>query len=97
MDLFISSRCQFFFGGASGICMLAATFRKPHFIVNNTPIEGVFSINRKFPGIFKRVRDIKTKKILTIREMVQKGLCNIFKARSFNRKKYRYLWLQKIS
>ena len=86
MDLFISSRCQFFFGGASGICMLAATFRKPHFIVNNTPIEGVFSINRKFPGIFKRVRDIKTKKILTIREMVQKELCNIFQAKGFKEK-----------
>ncbi len=85
MDCFLMSRCEMFFGGPSGICMFPASFRRPYFIVNNCPLEGVFSIKRIYPGIFKRLIDLKNNKILSIKEMVDRKLCNIFTTDGFKK------------
>ena len=43
-----------FFGANSGMSTLAASFRKPNFLINTAPLESVFSVKRTYPGIFKR-------------------------------------------
>ena len=45
MDCFLLSKCEMFFGGSSGIGLLPASFRKPYFLINNCPLEGVFQLN----------------------------------------------------
>ncbi len=91
MDCFLMSRCEMFFGGSSGICMFPASFRRPYFLVNNCPLEGAFSIKRIYPGIFKRIIDLKNNQILSIREMVDRNLCNIFTTDGFKKKNVRCL------
>ena len=86
MDCFLLSKCEMFFGGSSGICMIAASFRRPYFLINNCPIEGVFSIKRIYPGIFKRIKDLKTNKVLSIREMIDRNLSNTFTTEGFKNK-----------
>ena len=78
MDCFLLSKCEMFFGGSSGICLIPASFRRPYFLINNCPLEGVFSIKRIYPTLFKRIKNLKDNKILSIREMVDRDLCNTF-------------------
>ena len=86
MDCFLLSQCEMFFGGSSGIGLLPASFRRPYFLINNCPLEGVFSIKRIYPTIFKRIKDIHTNKTLSIKEMVDRKLCNIFTSNDFKLK-----------
>ena len=58
MDSFLLSKCEMFFGGSSGIGLLPASFRRPYFLINNCPLEGVFSIKRIYPTIIKRIKAI---------------------------------------
>ena len=83
MDCFLLSKCEMFFGGSSGICLLPASFRKPYFLINNCPLEGIFSIKRNYPAIFKRIKNLKTNKILSIKEMIDRDLCNTFTSEEF--------------
>ena len=83
MDCFLLSKCEMFFGGSSGICLFTASFRKPYFLINNCPLEGIFSIKRIYPALFKRIKNLKDNKILSIREMVDRDLCNIFTSEGF--------------
>ena len=83
MDIFLFSKCYFTFGGGSGACMLPATFRRPYFMINNTPILAVFSIYRKFPGIFKRIRDLETKEILSVQQIINRGVSSIHHKNKF--------------
>jgi len=86
MDCFLLSKCEMFFGGSSGIGLLPASFRRPYFLINNCPLEGVFSIKRIYPTIFKRIKDLKTNKVLSIRQMIDKNLCNTFTTEGFENK-----------
>ena len=83
MDVFLFSKCYFTFGGGSGVCMLPATFRRPYFMINNTPILAVFTIYRKFPGIFKRIRDLETKEILSVQQIINRGVSSIHHKNKF--------------
>ncbi len=86
MDFFLLSNCEMFFGGSSGICLLTASSRKPYFLINNTPLEGIFSIERNYPALFKRVKDLKTNKVLSIGEMIDKNISNCFISEDFKKK-----------
>ena len=86
MDCFLLSKCEMFFGGSSGIGLLPASFRRPYFLINNCPLEGVFSIKRIYPTIFKRIKDLRTNKVLSIRQMIDRNLCNTFTTEGFENK-----------
>ena len=86
MDCFLLSKCEMFFGGSSGIGLLPASFRRPYFLINNCPLEGVFSIKRIYPTIFKRIKDLRTNKVLSIRQMIDRNLCNTFTSEGFDNK-----------
>ena len=66
MDCFLLSKCKMFFGGSSGIGLLPASFRRPYFLINNCPLEGVFSIKRIYPTIFKRIKDLTGKVMIEV-------------------------------
>ena len=86
MDFFLLSKCEMFFGGSSGICLLTTSSRKPYFLINNSPLEGIFSIERNYPAIFKRAKDLKTNKVLSIKEMVDRNISNTFMSEDFKKK-----------
>ena len=83
MDCFLLSKCEMFFGGSSGIGLLPASFRRPYFLINNCPLEGIFSIKRSYPAIFKRIKDLKTNEVLSISQMIDRNLCNTFTSKDF--------------
>ena len=89
MDCFLLSKCEMFFGGASGICNLPVSFRRPYFLVNVTPLESIFGIKRIYPVIFKRLADMKTNKVLTISKMIRRDVCNLKKEELFRLKNVR--------
>ncbi len=86
MDCFLLSKCEMFFGGSSGIGLLPASFRRPYFLINNCPLEGIFSIKRSYPAIFKRIKDLKTNEVLSISQMIDRNLCNTFTSKDFRNK-----------
>ena len=90
-EIFLISNCKFYFGSCSGINAVPIIFRKPVFIINFCPIEGIFAYARKYPCIFKRPYDTERKKILSIREMVKKDLLHTFKTEEYNEKKIKLL------
>lgn len=86
-DIFLLSNCEFYFGSACGISSVPLIFRKPVFRVNSCPIEGIFAHHMKHPAIFKRVLDLETKKILTIKEAVNRKLCHLCKNEQYKKNK----------
>ncbi len=90
-EIFLISNCKFYFGSNCGINAVPIIFRKPVFIINHCPIEGIFAYARKYPCIFKRAYDTERKKILSIREMVKKDLLRTFKTEEYNKKKIKLL------
>ncbi len=74
MDIFLLAECEFFFGGTSGISSVPLILRKPLFLINCIPIEGLFAYKRRQSCIFKRLKYKSTGKILSIREMVKHKL-----------------------
>ena len=83
MDIFLLSKCNFYFGSPSGIVNAALLFRKPLFVVNMVPIEAIFSYKRREPCLFMRLLDKKNNKILSIREMIDKDITHFFRTSDY--------------
>ena len=88
VDIFLMSNCKFYFGSPSGVVNVVMLFRKPLFVINLSPMEGIFSYERKYPCLFKRAYDLKKKRLLTIREMVEQGLLHVFSTETYKKKKH---------
>ena len=63
LDLFLFSRCLFFFGDTSGIYSLAQAFRKPICFFNFVPFGHFHSWDKNSISIFKNIKDNKTGKL----------------------------------
>ena len=73
-DIFFNSKCDFYFGSDSGAWNISRLFRKPGFIINSCPLISIFVMKWNYPSIFKRIRNIKDGKILSLREMIKNNL-----------------------
>jgi putative glycosyltransferase (TIGR04372 family) len=73
-DLVIFANCEFAFSTLTGIDELASLYRKPVYIVNYLPV-GFFRLSTKRPLVLpKGLRDRKSRKILSIEQIKQRGL-----------------------
>jgi putative glycosyltransferase (TIGR04372 family) len=63
LDLFLFSRCLFFFGDTSGNYSLAQAFRKPICFFNFVPFGHFHSWDKNSLTIFKNIKDNKTGKL----------------------------------
>ena len=90
-ETFLISNCEFYFGSNCGAYAVPIIFRKPVFIINTCPIEGIFDFLRNYPRIFKRVFDLEKEKILTIREMADRNLFHLFKTEDYKEKKIKLI------
>ena len=70
--MYLLANSEFYFGSNCGTYAVPTIFRKPVFIINTCPIEGIFAFLRNYPCIFKRTFDLAKEKILTIREMADR-------------------------
>jgi len=78
----LSSKCCFYFGSGAGISNIPRLFRRPMFMINQVPFKGVFLHKNKLQ-IFKKLRDKKSKKILSIKEILKRRLFDIGTANEF--------------
>lgn len=73
-DIYLNSKCDFYFGSDSGAWNISRLFRKPGFIINSCPLASIFVMKWNYPSIFKRLKNIKTNQILSVNEMVKNNL-----------------------
>ena len=90
-ETFLISNCEFYFGSSCGIYAVPTIFRKPVFVINFCPIEGIFAFSRNYPCTFKRTFDLAKEKILTIREMANRNLFHVFKNEDYKEKKIKLI------
>lgn len=79
LDVYISSKCIFYLGSASGYWGLPNLFRKKIFIINQ--IEDMFAHIIKNDGrkyIFKKIYDFNKNRILNFSEMLELNIYEIF-------------------
>jgi len=85
LDIYLSSKCCFYFGSGAGISNIPRLFRRPMFMINQVPFKGVFLHKNKLQ-IFKKLRDKNSKKILSINDILEKELFAIPSSFEFKKK-----------
>ena len=85
LDIYLSAKCCFYFGSGAGISNVPRLFRRPMFMINQAPFNGVFLHKNKLQ-IFKKLRDKKTNKILSISEILNRKLFDIGTSNEFEKK-----------
>jgi putative glycosyltransferase (TIGR04372 family) len=71
LDLFLFSRCLFFFGDTSGNYSLAQAFRKPICFFNFVPFGHFHSWDKNSISIFKNVKDKRTGELQRFRKILK--------------------------
>jgi len=84
LDIYLSAKCCFYFGSGAGISNVPRLFRRPMFMINQAPFEGVFLHKNKLQT-FKKLRDKKTNKILSISEILNRKLFDIGTSNEFEK------------
>lgn len=90
-DIYLNSVCEFYFGSDSGAWNISRLFRKPGFLINSCPLYSMFCMRWDFPGLIKKIYDIKNKKILSISEIVKLNLINLDDSKKIDKKGFKYL------
>ena len=73
LDIFLSSEARFFIGSSSGITSVPKILGTPVGICNQTPFNHLLNQKNSLM-IFKKLLCLKTKKILTYDELLERGL-----------------------
>ena len=84
VDIFLCAACMFFYGNPSGPCDLAYEFGAPMLF------SGVFPYAHARPNSLNQItplKDTATNKILSLKEIFDKDLSNVFSPIPYNRKK----------
>ena len=91
LETFLLYNCSFYLGTSSGPVKTARMLRKKIFAVNISPLESVFVDNWKYPVLFKKVLNLKNKKFLTIKEIVEGKIFKIFDSKKLKSKNLRFV------
>ncbi len=73
MDLFLSARCRFFLGSASGAWLMASVFGVPVACANQIPLSSTLPFGKKDLGIPKLLWSRKDQRIVTFSEIFSFG------------------------
>ena len=84
MDVLIMSNAQFCIFGCSGILDIPLMFDVPLLRLNYIPLYDIFKDKFKHSIIFKKYYDIKKKKILSIEEVFERNLHNLYYSEQYN-------------
>ena len=74
MDIFLSSKCDFFISTGTGLDGVATIFNKPILFVNYTPVGEPPAGSEKFLFSFKKYYDLKKKKYLSLSKIFKNNL-----------------------
>ncbi len=69
MDIFLSSKCEFFLSSGSGMCCPSMAFRRPQVIVSAAPLVTVLDLDSNILFIPKKYRRISDARDMTCREI----------------------------
>ena len=86
-DIYFNYRCKFYFGASSGAWNISRLFRKPAFLINFIPLADFFYMKWEYPSIFKRLRFSESKKILSIKEMIDNETLFLYQTNEYKNKK----------
>ena len=89
LDIYILANCEFYFGGESGPSDIAFTFLRPCYGVNFPPTY-LYMSRPHLPWIFifKRLRDIRNNKLLSLRQIYNNGLNGVYDSAIFKEKNF---------
>jgi putative glycosyltransferase (TIGR04372 family) len=86
MDIYLGAKCEFCISVGTGFDAIPLIFRRPIVYVNMVPILYLFTFRSQFLGIVKHHFDIKTKKELTLSEILARGAGHCVRASDFEAK-----------
>lgn len=89
-DVYLSAKCKFFLGSASGISQISQSFNVPQIWVNFLPIEAPPWSHRDL-FIPKKLWSEDKKRFLSIREIIELGLHKIYVSEEYINKKVRWV------
>jgi len=83
-DMYLLANCEAYFGGESGIFAPTHIFKKPVYFINtsSTHIWAQSKFNH-YPFTFKRMKNIKTGKLLTIKEILKSNIAECTDSETF--------------
>jgi|688.fasta_scaffold253983_1 putative glycosyltransferase (TIGR04372 family) len=85
-DLILISNCVFFISSSSGIVDIAKLFGIPHTVINIAPFGDGFTRSKfEFPILLKKYYDMNTHLFLTVSEIFQRKLNNIYYSDDFKK------------
>ena len=92
LDIYLLAKCEFYFGGESGPSDIAFSFKKPCYGINFPPTY-LYMSRPHLPWIFifKRIMDIRTNQLLTLRETFFNKLDGINDSDFLKKKKYKLI------
>ena len=91
LETFLINHCSFYLGTSSGPVKIARMLRKKIFAVNISPLESVFVDNWKYPVLFKKVLNLKNKRYLSIKEIVDNKIFKIFEVQKLKNNKLKFV------
>ncbi|MDC0498838.1 TIGR04372 family glycosyltransferase [Alphaproteobacteria bacterium] len=85
MDVYLGYKCLFAISNSTGWDAIPVMFRKPILFVNHVPIINIHTYSKKYIHIFKHHYDIKQNKYLNIKEIVSRGIHDIYESFYFKK------------
>lgn len=73
LDIYLGAKCKFFLSASFGITGVPLIFRRPIAYVNQIPLEGVWTWNKNYISIFKKLWLRKEKRFMTFKEIIESG------------------------
>ncbi len=78
MDIYLQSICEFFISSGTGINEVARIFNKPILYVSFTPYAYTPTNHKNLICIYKKYRDTKTNRLLSLNEMFRRNLAQAY-------------------
>jgi len=73
LDIYLGAKCEFFLSASFGITGVPLIFRRPIAYVNQIPLEGVWTWNKNYISIFKKLWWKKEQRFMTFKEIIDFG------------------------
>jgi putative glycosyltransferase (TIGR04372 family) len=84
MDIYLSAKCEFCISSGTGIDAVSSLFRRPKLIVNLESIEYFHSFFLNDITLFRKMRNINNKELLSIKSIIDKGVGGFSRKDSFS-------------
>lgn len=83
LDIFLSAKCSFYFGGPTGLLTIPMVFRRPRAMTNYVPMEFINTWGANDLSIFKKLWFKQEHRFLTFSETVKSGASRFLRTKEF--------------